>query len=208
MKRSDNGLGVGDDFPVADFKSYSDPDQYAVEKELYLASLCDVRNVSNTWQFWTLMLKNGNFDKNSTLCPENGKKVTKIVTDRKFPCFGNGCMNQPLVYHNRSKIMVSDDYSESLSGGFYGTYDLDANLSRGVGNNSYFTISWEKNKSTGSWTVKQKLVTSAKYPWLMLYLRADATKGFNGGYHYDGRGVLKQVPSLNTLIHTLLATFC
>lgn len=27
----------------------------------------------------------------------------------------------------------------------------------------------------------------------MLYLRADATKGFNGGYHYDGRGVMRKV---------------
>ncbi|KAI4384911.1 hypothetical protein MLD38_002996 [Melastoma candidum] len=28
----------------------------------------------------------------------------------------------------------------------------------------------------------------------MLYLRADATKGFSGGYHYDTRGMLKTLP--------------
>uniref|UniRef100_A0A7N0ZZ30 DUF7705 domain-containing protein n=1 Tax=Kalanchoe fedtschenkoi TaxID=63787 RepID=A0A7N0ZZ30_KALFE len=194
VRESDNSLGVGDDFPVADFKSFSDPDLYAVEKELYLGSLCDLHNTSNSWQFWTIMLKNGNFDKNTTLCPENGKKVTKIATDRKFPCFGDGCMNQPLVYHNITKVVVSDDQWESLNGGFYGTYDVDTDLSTGVINNSYFSISWEKNRSTGSWIVKQKLITSTKYPWLMLYLRADATSGFNGGYHYNGRGILKQLP--------------
>lgn len=194
VKESDNNLGAGDTFPVKNFKSYTDPDLYAVEKELYLASLCEVHDSSEPWQFWMIMLKNGNFDKNTTLCPENGKKVSKIVTDRKFPCFGKGCMNQPLVYHNRSRAVSYGDPMASLNGGFYGTYDLDADLSPGVGKNSYFSVSWQKNVSTGSWIISQRLTTSSKYPWLMLYLRADATKGFNGGYHYNGRGMMRQLP--------------
>ena len=36
--------------------------------------------------------------------------------------------------------------------------------------------------------------TSRKYPWLMLYLRADATQGYSGGYHYETRGMMKQLP--------------
>lgn len=141
------------------------------------------------------MLKNGNFDKNSTYCPENGKKIDKIVTKRNFPCFGNGCMNQPLVYHNKTKLVSQGDEVVALTGGFYGTYDLDADLSKDSGDHSYFSVSWKKNQSTGSWIFSQKLTTSSKYPWLMLYLRADATTGFNGGYHYSGRGIMKKVCS-------------
>lgn len=80
----------------------------------------------------------------------------------------------------------------SLSGGFYGSYDLDADFSKDVNIKSYFSVSWEKNLSSGSWIISNKL-TSSKYPWLMLYLRADSTRGFNGGYHYEGRGMLRKV---------------
>lgn len=138
VKESDNMLGAGDNFPIGEFTPHSDPDIYAVEKELYLGSLCE--NVSDSvqpWYFWMIMLKNGNFDKNTTLCPENGKKVDKIVTGRSFPCFGEGCMNQPIVYHNQSIVVLSSEGNVSLIGGFYGTYDLDANLSSGVGKNSF-----------------------------------------------------------------------
>ncbi|CAK9165954.1 unnamed protein product [Ilex paraguariensis] len=103
-------------------------------------------------------------------------------------------MNQPLVYHNRSRVVSFGDQMVSLSGGFYGTYDLDTNLSTGVGQNSFFSVSWRKNLSTGSWIISNRLTTSSKYPWLMLYLRADSTKGFNGGYHYGGRGIMRKVP--------------
>ena len=193
VNESDNGLRAGDEFPITDFKPYADPDLYAVEKELYLGSLCEVHDSQEPWQFWMFMLKNGNFDKNTTLCPENGKKVSKIITGRNFPCFGKGCMNQPLIYHNYSRLVSSGRQALSLTGGFYGTYELDADLSKGVGNISYFSVSWQKNLSSGSWIFSHKLTTSQKYPWLMLYLRADATEGFNGGYHYGGRGIMKNV---------------
>lgn len=194
VKDMDNKLGVGNEFPVEGFESYTDADLYTTEKERYLGSLCEAVESANPWQFWMIMLKNGNFDKNTTLCPENGKRVSKIVTDRSFPCFGEGCMNQPLVYHNKSRLVSSGDGKDSLIGAFYGTYDLDADLSKGAGNNSFFSVSWYKNKSTGSWVFAHKLTTSANYPWLMLYLRSDATKGFNGGYHYDGRGIMSKLP--------------
>lgn len=134
--------------------------------------------------------ENGNFDKN-----KNGRKVHRIVTDRSFPCFGEGCMNQPLVYHNNSRVVHMENYS-SLVGGFYGSYGLYADLTSGIVQKSFFSVTWTKNISTGSWIMSQKLTTSARYAWLMLYLRADATKGFNGGYHYDGRGITKRVCSI------------
>ncbi|XP_023535715.1 uncharacterized protein LOC111797062 isoform X2 [Cucurbita pepo subsp. pepo] len=194
VNESDNKLGAGEKFPSERFKPYVDPDLYVVEKERYLSSLCEVHDSSNPWSFWMIMLKNGNFDKNSTLCPENGKKVRKIITDRTFPCFGEGCMNQPLVYHNYSRLVSFDKRMVSLTGGFYGTYELDADLSNGIGKNSYFSVSWHKNVSSGSWIFSNRLTTSSKYPWLMLYLRSDATMGFNGGYHYDGRGIMRKLP--------------
>ncbi|KAE8667558.1 agamous-like MADS-box protein AGL12-like [Hibiscus syriacus] len=191
---TDNSLGAGDKFPTAGFESSADPDLFAKEKELYLGSLCEVQESPNPWQFWMIMVKNGNFDKNTTPCPENGQKVSKIVTDRKFPCFGEGCMNQPVVYHNYSILESFGSQKVYLTGEFSGTYDLDANLVEDVGNNSFFSVSWKKNISTGSWIFSHRLSTSTKYPWLMLYLRADATKGFNGGYHYNGCGMLKKLP--------------
>lgn len=207
VNETDNHLRAGDIFPTMEFCPYSDPDLYAVEKELYLGSLCKVLDSQDPWQFWMIMVKNGNFDKNTTLCPENGKKVSKIVTDRNFPCFGEGCMNQPLIYHNYSRLVSFGDQAVSLTGGFYGTYELDASLSKGVGDISYFSVSWHKNLSTGSWMFSHKLTTSPKYPWLMLYLRSDATKGFNGGYHYDGRGIMRKVCSFVLLISDWLLSY-
>ncbi|KAJ0025863.1 hypothetical protein Pint_07480 [Pistacia integerrima] len=74
------------------------------------------------------------------------------------------------------------------------TYDLDGDFSKGMGNNSFFSVSWKRSLSTRKWIFSHRLTTSAKYPWLMLYLRADATKGFNGGYHYNGRGIMSKLP--------------
>lgn len=149
MNEFDNRLGAGDKFPISGFQPVTDPDLYAVQKELYLGSLCEVQGSSTKpWYFWMIMLKNGNFDKNTTLCPENGKIVSKIVTDRNFPCFGDGCMNQPLVYHKHLRLELDAKRDVSLSGEFYGTYDLDADLSKGVGNNSFFSVTWRKNMST------------------------------------------------------------
>ncbi|OVA08075.1 hypothetical protein BVC80_1729g23 [Macleaya cordata] len=199
VKESDNTLGTGDKFPITGFKAYTDPDLYPVEKELYLASLCEVHNATDPWQFWMIMVKNGSFDRFTTICPENGKKSSPMITESKFTCFGEGCMNQPLVYHSR--LASTGDRKVSLAGSFYGTHDLNANLSQGIGKNSYFSVKWKKNSSTGCWIISHRLTTSSKYPWLMLYLRANATKGFNGGYHYEGRGILKQDPGTRPSIN-------
>ncbi|GFQ00597.1 hypothetical protein PHJA_002203600 [Phtheirospermum japonicum] len=193
VNETDNRLKAGDKFPSGHFNPSADVDNYAVQKELYLGSLCEQRTVYNeTWQFWMIMLKNGNLDKTATFCPENGKKVNQTVTNIHFPCFGTGCMNQPLVYHNESKVVYDSYWNTSLTGGFYGTYDLDSNVSNDK--KSLFQVTWRKNPVTYSWNVSFTLTTSAKYPWLMLYLRSDATKGFNGGYHYDGRGMMRTLP--------------
>ncbi|KAL4184037.1 hypothetical protein AMTRI_Chr11g158020 [Amborella trichopoda] len=191
----DNKLRAGDVFPNPCFTPYNDTDLYAVEKELYLGSLCEANDWGSPWQFWMIMLKNGNFDTKSALCPENGKKVSPIITDRNFPCFGEGCMDHPFIYHNWSTVdTLPGSLLEHLVGGFYGTYDVESDPRDGFGNNSYFSVTWEKNVSTGSWIFTHRLRTSNKYPWLMLYLRSDASKGFNGGYHYEGHGVMRKVP--------------
>ena len=87
-----------------------------------------------------------------------------------------------------------------MQGGFSGTYDLDSGCGGEQDGVSYYEVVWEKKVNVGSWMFKHKLRTSKKYPWLMLYLRADATKGFSGGYHYDTRGMLKTESKSKTSI--------
>ncbi|KAI3946851.1 hypothetical protein MKW98_003414 [Papaver atlanticum] len=188
VTEADNKLGVGHQFLGLSPEALNNTDLYAVEKELYLASLCEVKDTSNPWQFWMVMLKNGNYDTMSGLCPENGKKAAPFKPGR-FPCFGDGCMNQPLLYHQPTGFIGKD----IMRGSFNGTYDLGSDIGKGIDGISFFEVVWEKNVG-GKWIFKHKLKTTKKYPWLMLYLRADATKGFSGGYHYDTRGMMKQLP--------------
>ncbi|XP_050203376.1 uncharacterized protein LOC126653512 isoform X2 [Mercurialis annua] len=184
---ADNKLGVGKQFPGLPPQALNNADLYASQKELYLGSLCQVeeQNTQNPWQFWMVMLKNGNYDTKSGLCPENGKKVPPFNPGR-FPCFGTGCMNQPILNHQPTQLLDGG----ILRGSFNGTYDLGG----GVDGISYYEVVWVKKIGVGSWVFSHKLRTSKKYPWLMLYLRADATKGFSGGYHYDTRGMLQILP--------------
>ncbi|KAG7570774.1 hypothetical protein ISN45_Aa04g033220 [Arabidopsis thaliana x Arabidopsis arenosa] len=189
---SDNELGIGKPKPgIISESALHNPDLYAVEKELYLGSLCQVSDKPNPWSFWMVMLKNGNYDTKSGLCPKNGKKIPPFNQPGLFPCFGSGCMNQPTLNHGKTELLRD---GQTMKGWFNGTYDLDAELGNGLDGISYYEVVWEKRVGVGGWVFKHKLKTSAKYPWLMLYLRADATKGFSGGYHYDTRGMLKTLP--------------
>ncbi|KHN00237.1 hypothetical protein glysoja_022841 [Glycine soja] len=188
VTEADNRLGVGDSFPGLKPENINNTDLYAIEKELYLGSLCEVADTPRPWQFWMVMLKNGNYDTRSGLCPQDGKKVPPFSPGR-FPCFGQGCMNQPILCHQWTQLKDG-----TMQGGFSGTYDLDSGCGGEHDGVSYYEVVWEKKVNVGSWMFKHKLRTSKKYPWLMLYLRADATKGFSGGYHYDTRGMLKTLP--------------
>ncbi|KAL6954399.1 hypothetical protein U1Q18_040859 [Sarracenia purpurea var. burkii] len=181
-----NKLGAGKPFPGLSPESLNNPDLYAAEKELYLGSLCEVEDTPKPWQFWMIMLKNGNYDTESGLCPENGKKAPPFSLGR-FPCFGKGCMNQPLLYHEPTSFSSNG----SMKGGFNGTYDLASDIHSGMNEISYFEVVWEKKVGAGSWVFRHTLKTTKLYPWLMLYLRADAIKGFSGVYHYETRGMLK-----------------
>ncbi|GAV64084.1 hypothetical protein CFOL_v3_07602 [Cephalotus follicularis] len=184
-----NALGVGQSFPGLSPVALKNPDLYAVQKELYLGSLCEVADTPTPWQFWMVMLKNGNYDTQSGLCPANGKKVPPFKPGR-FPCFGGGCMNQPTFNHQETKLLAGG----LMRGSFSGTYDLGADTNAGLDGVSFYEVVWEKKVGSGSWVFNHTLKTSKKYPWLMLYLRADATNGFSGGYHYATRGMLKILP--------------
>ncbi|XP_068663209.1 uncharacterized protein [Aristolochia californica] len=190
VTEDNNKLGVGRPFPGISPEALNNTDLYAVEKEIFLGSLCEVADKPNPWHFWMVMLKNGNFDTMSGLCPQNGKKVGPFPRTGRFPCFGTGCMNQPLLYHQQTALLDGD----RLRGYFNGSYELDANLRDGIDNISFYEVVWEKKAGSGSWSFSHRLKTSKKYPWLMLYLRADATGGFSGGYHYQTRGMLKSLP--------------
>ncbi|CAA6653847.1 unnamed protein product [Spirodela intermedia] len=184
VTEEDNKLGGGAPFPGRSAAAGGDPDLYAVEKELYLGSLCEVGGEApDPWQFWMVMVKNGNFDTSSGRCPANGRPAAPFRQSARFPCFAAGCMNQPLLELRRTSLS-----GQVMRGGFRGTYDLDGNTS------SSFEVTWEKTVAEGGWVFRHMLRTNSRYPWLMLYLRADATRGFSGGYHYETRGMLKTVP--------------
>ncbi|KAG0503455.1 hypothetical protein HPP92_003527 [Vanilla planifolia] len=184
VSEQDNKLGAAGDENV---------DLFAVRKELYLGRKCEVRDTPSPWYFWMVMLKNGNFDTSSGLCPSDGHRVGPFPPESRFPCFAKGkCMNQALLFHNYTSLV---DDATALRGSFYGTYDLDADLSRGIDNISYYSVTWEKELgSETGWKFHHYLRTSDKYPWLMLYLRSDAARGLSGGYHYSGRGMTKIIP--------------
>lgn len=194
----DNKLRTGDPFLGLSSQALFNPDLYAAEKELYLGLKCQVEDPPNPWQFWMIMLKSGNMDTFAAKCPKNGVKVGPFGPDNGFPCFGQGCMNQPSIFHDYTRLV--DPNTAALKGKFHGTWDLDANydLSGGLGvvsdvNISYHSVTWEKEIGKGSWVFHNVLRTSKKYPWLMLYLRSDATDGLSGGYHYPTRGMSKIV---------------
>ncbi|CAN6469559.1 unnamed protein product [Victoria cruziana] len=190
VTEDENRLGVGTPFPGIGPEAVDDPDLYAVEKELFLGSKCEVKDSPRPWQFWMVMLKNGNLDTSAGLCPENGKPIGAFPQTPRFPCFGKGCMNQPTFHHEQTRRVGG-----KLKGSFNGSYDLDADLSKsGLGGNSFYEVVWEKKAEEGSWLFSHRLKTSKRYPWLMLYLRADATEGLSGGYHYETRGMLRTLP--------------
>ncbi|GLU17764.1 hypothetical protein SLE2022_341200 [Rubroshorea leprosula] len=191
----DNMLGISN-ASYGGIKAAGSVDLYAVEKEIYLGNKCQVEDTPRPWQFWMIMLKNGNTDTLAAMCPENGKKAKPFPQDNRFPCFGKGCMNMPLIYHEYTRVHRNEHDQDILRGSFYGTWDLNANVRNGViGKDvSYFNVAWEKELGKGSWVFHHFLKTSSKYPWLMLYLRSDATSGFSGGYHYQTRGMSKIVP--------------
>lgn len=188
---ADNRLRAGDPFP-GNATVTGDVDLYAAAKEVYLGGLCQVADHPSPWQFWMVMLKNGNLDTTAAICPENGRPARPFRQTSRFPCPGGaGCMNQPLVFHNRTALQDGG----WLRGGVMGTYELDA--AELGGDVSLYSVTWEKEAAGGGagWVFHHKLRTSRKYPWLMLYLRSDATRGFSGGYHYDTRGMTKIVSS-------------
>lgn len=178
----------------------SNADLFAASKEIYLGHKCEVFDFPSPWQFWMIMLKSGNMDTLAAKCPKDGKKSEPFnQTGSSFPCFGKGCMNMPSMYHNYTKLYQDEnDRILKMKGRFYGSWDLEieeAKVDKAIDMNdtSYYSVTWEKPLGTGSWVFHHVLKTSSKYPWLMLYLRSDATSGFSGGYHYPTRGMSKIV---------------
>ncbi|XP_042511156.1 uncharacterized protein LOC122086423 [Macadamia integrifolia] len=192
VKERDNKLGVNN----SSFDGHvHNVNQFAARKELFLGHKCQVRDVPRPWQFWMIMLKSGNMDSLTAACPDNGKKSEPFPQDSRFPCFGEGCMNMPLIYHDYTSLHQDEQGTKILWGAFYGTWDLDANVKNGpIPNTSYYSVTWKKELGKGSWKFHHVLRTNPKYPWLMLYLRSDATRGFSGGYHYETRGMSKIIP--------------
>jgi hypothetical protein len=168
--------------PIPGYPIVKDENSYAIIKEQYLGDLCH----SNDWYFWKAMLKGGNFEMSYGYCPKTGAKADNFI------CFNKtaGCMNQPLVYHEKSV----PDGKGGLVGRFYGTYDILP-----TSDQSRFEVKWRRN-ADGRWVYSYELKTSKNYPYLMLYHRADNARGLNGGYAWSGRGIMSLPPSGNDFI--------
>ncbi|XP_027342962.1 uncharacterized protein LOC113855520 [Abrus precatorius] len=184
------GISSNSSIPLSSLST----NKYAAMKELYLGAICEVLDTPRPWQFWMIMLKSGNMDTLAAVCPNNGFKAKPFPQSPDFPCFGKGCMNMPSMYHKHTKVY--GDERKIMKGSFYGSWDLnvDTATAANVNDTSYYSVTWEKEVGNGSWVFHNVLKTSSKYPWLMLYLRSDATAGFSGGYHYETRGMSKIVP--------------
>ncbi|KAK0579681.1 hypothetical protein LWI29_029754 [Acer saccharum] len=199
VTEKDNKLGVGDPFLGLQPNALFDANLYAANKELYLGSKCQIEENPKPWHFWMIMLKNGNMGTYAAKCPTNGYKVGPFGPDNGFLCFGEGCMNQPLIYHDYTTLQGAN--KTTLRGRFFGSWDLNADSSKGLtGNISYHSVTWEREVGKGSWVFHHVLRTSTRYPWLMLYFRSDATYGLSGGYHYPTRGMSKIVPKIDKIV--------
>ncbi|KAL0328387.1 UNVERIFIED_CONTAM: hypothetical protein Scaly_2271300 [Sesamum calycinum] len=149
VKEEDNELGILN----ASTKGPTtiDTNQYAAWKEIYLGRKCQVQDNPKPWQFWMIMIKSGNMDTLAAVCPRNGKKATPFPPEPGFPCFGLGCMNMPLMYHNYTSVREHNG-TNTLQGSFYGTWDLDSDVSKALTENdtSYHQLSWEKRSGKGA----------------------------------------------------------
>ncbi|KAL1563791.1 hypothetical protein AAHA92_06217 [Salvia divinorum] len=194
VRRKDNKLGVK--HATIDGMEVIDCNKFAAWKELLLAKKCQVRDHPRPWHFWMVMLKSGNMDTEAAICPKDGTKSEPFAPEPRFPCFGEGCMNMPSIHHRYTRLTGKKNRTRLMKGGFFGTWDLDADMTTAAAkeNVSYYSVTWEKSVGRGGWVFKHVLKTSPNYPWLMLYLRSDATRGFSGGYHYPTRGMTKIVP--------------
>ncbi|XP_065830085.1 uncharacterized protein [Oscarella lobularis] len=177
---SDNRLSLPTPIPGLSNQT-KDADLYAEEKERYLGTLCSTSSSAGNWSYWTQMLKSGNFNISQNLCPRAGGSLRHAQNVRNVAYGTLGPMNQPLVFHNWSS-------SDSHEGAFYGTYDVDPKSE--TYNSSYFEIRWFKRPGENSWSLQSTLITSKVHPYLMLYNRADSVRLGNGGYPWEGRGVL------------------
>lgn len=81
---------------------------------------------------------------NSSLYPEKGKKGGPLKPGR-FPCFGGGCMNQPLLHHQIIKLSKDN----TTRGGFNGSYDLGGETGNEIDAIS-FEVVCEKNGGLGA----------------------------------------------------------
>ncbi|RCV09665.1 hypothetical protein SETIT_2G047300v2 [Setaria italica] len=100
--------------------------------------------------------------------PANGCRASPSPQTSRFPFPGGAgrCMNQPLVFHNRTALGGAGRW---LRGGLFVTYELDA-ADLGSGDVSYYSVTWENEVAAsaggrgGGWVFHQKLRTSNKVP--------------------------------------------
>jgi hypothetical protein len=92
--------------------------------------------------------------------------------------------------HNYTQAWISFRFAELAAAGASGPPPPQPTPPLLLANSSYLATAWYTNVTTGATVYYQLVVTTPTYPWLMNYLRSDDVGGGNGGYIWDGRGVM------------------
>ena len=139
---SDNLLSFPDPLPGRSFPLSNGVNWYAQEKARYLGSLCRQQaDGGRAWEWWTLMVKNGNLDLSAGQCPEtsvldHAARPSKAAPPHFPPLrFGrsdrsaasrarsaSGLMNQPLVYQHWTA--PHPQQPSTLAGGVLGSFTM------------------------------------------------------------------------------------
>jgi hypothetical protein len=121
VSASVNALGPGDSFPLPGFNASTDANTYAEQKELVLGQLCQEGAGIGAWSFHTIMLKSGNMNIASNICPNTSNQTAAVAGG-----FNNLDMNQPLLSLTPAAMRAVPYGGRALVGSFAATYDVDA----------------------------------------------------------------------------------
>ena len=121
---ADNALGPGDAFRLPGFNASTDPNAYAIQKELFLGALCAQPAAAGNWSFHTIMLKSGNMNVGANICPETVAAAAAAPGGGGLT-FNNLDMNQPLLALSPSAQRAVPYGGRGYVGSLGATYDVD-----------------------------------------------------------------------------------
>jgi len=226
-----NELGVGTDIPG--YPNTLDVDLYARNKELYLGHLCSrpaPQPSLGNYSGFSVMFKSGNMDSSQKICPcvvdkcgpmkrGSGFMSQPLMVHSPTSIDGAGffagtydiepqwspaeraAVQAELLHHTHAWVVYRQAERNHSSGGpSPGPRPTPPAL---LANSSFLFTAWSREAVAGT-VYYSAMRTSARYPWLMNYLRTNDVRGGYGGYPWDGAGVMfGPAPSSSRMTATL-----